>query len=60
MDEENDNVEVLDTIDGTYIDEENKIDTEVILDSETIPEFTDEEADDREYENIDENSEGGL
>lgn len=60
MDEENDNVEVLNTIDGTYIDEENKIDTEVILDSETIPEFTDEEADDREYENIDENSEGGL
>lgn len=60
MDEENDNVEVLDTIDGTYIDEENKIDTEVILDSETIPEFTDEEADDREYENIDKNSEGGL
>lgn len=60
MDEENDNAEVLDTIDGTYIDEENKIDTEVILDSEIIPEFTDEEADDREYENIDENSEGGL
>lgn len=60
MDEENDNVEVLDTIDGTYIDTENKIDTEVILDSETIPEFTEEEADDREYENIDENSEGGL
>ena len=58
--EENDNVEVLDTIDGTYIDTENKIDTEVILDSETIPEFTEEEADDREYENIDENSEGGL
>ena len=60
MDEENDNVEILDTVDGTYIDTENKIDTEVILDSETIPEFTEEEADDREYENIDENSEGGL
>ena len=60
MDEENDNVEVLDTVDGTYIDTENKIDTEVILDSETIPEFTEEEADDREYENVDENSEGGL
>ena len=52
--EENDNVEVLETMDGTYIDEN------MILDSQNIPEFTEEEADDREYENIDENSEGGL
>lgn len=52
--EENDNVEVLETIDGTYIDEN------MILDSQNIPEFTEEEADDREYEKIEENSEGGL
>lgn len=42
--EENDNVEVLETMDGTYIDEN------MILDSQNIPEFTEEEADDREYE----------
>ena len=52
--EENDNVEVLETTDGTYIDEN------MILDSQNIPEFTEEEADDREYEKIEENSEGGL
>lgn len=52
--EENDNVEVLETMDGTYIDEN------MILDSQNIPEFTEEEADDREYEKIEENSEGGL
>lgn len=52
--EENDNVEVLETIDGTYIDEN------MILDSQNIPEFTEEEADNREYEKIEENSEGGL
>ena len=52
--EENDNVEVLETMDGTYIDKN------MILDSQNIPEFTEEEADDREYEKIEENSEGGL
>lgn len=52
--EENDNVEVLETMDGTYIDEN------MILDSQNIPEFTEEEADDREYEKIEENSEGEL
>ena len=52
--EENDNVEVLETMDGTYIDEN------MIPDSQNIPEFTEEEADDREYEKIEENSEGGL
>lgn len=52
--EENDNVEVLETMDGTYIDEN------MMLDSQNIPEFTEEEADDREYEKIEENSEGGL
>lgn len=52
--EENDDVEVLETMDGTYIDEN------MILDSQNIPEFTEEEADDREYEKIEENSEGGL
>ena len=52
--EENDNVEVLETMDGTYIDEN------MILDSQNIPKFTEEEADDREYEKIEENSEGGL
>ena len=52
--EENDNVEVLETMDGTYIDEN------MILDSQNIPEFTEEEADNREYEKIEENSEGGL
>lgn len=52
--EPNENVEVLKTIDGTYIDEN------MMLDSQNIPEFTDEEADDREYETIEENEEGGL
>lgn len=52
--EENDNAEVLETMDGTYIDEN------MMLDSQNIPEFTEEEADDREYEKIEENSEGGL
>lgn len=52
--DENENVEVLKTIDGTYIDEN------MMLDSQNIPEFTEEEADDREYEKIEENSEGGL
>lgn len=52
--DENENVEVLKTIDGTYIDEN------MMLDSQNIPEFTDEEADDREYEIIEENEEGGL
>lgn len=52
--EENDNVEALETMDGTYIDEN------MILDTQNIPEFTEEEADDREYEKIEENSEGGL
>ena len=52
--EPNENIEVLETMDGTYIDEN------MILDSQNIPEFTEEEADDREYEKIEENSEGGL
>ena len=52
--EENDNVEVLETMDGTYIDEN------MILDSQNIPEFTEEESDDKEKKKIEENSEGGL
>ena len=35
--DENENVEVLKTIDGTYIDEN------MMLDSQNIPEFTEEE-----------------
>lgn len=54
MNEETDNNDILEVIDGTYIDEN------MILDSQNIPEFTEEEADDREYEKIEENSEGGL
>lgn len=52
--EESDEVKLLKTNEGTYIDEN------LIIDSQNIPEFTEEEADDREYEKIEENSEGGL
>lgn len=54
MEEEKDNVEVLEIVDGTFVD------NNMVVDSQIIPEFTDEEADDREYENILEDSEGGL
>ena len=52
--EESDEVKLLETNEGTYIDEN------LIIDSQNIPEFTEEESDDREYEKIEENSEGGL
>ena len=54
MDEEKDNVKVLDTVDGTFVD------NNMVADSQIIPEMSDEEADNREYEIIEENSEGGL
>lgn len=54
MDEENNDIELLNTIDNVYIDEN------MTLDSQNIPEMSDEEADDREYEKILENDEGGL
>lgn len=54
MNEETDNNDILEVIDGTYIDNDMKLDTQV------IPEFTDEEADNREYETIEKSEEGGL
>ena len=44
------------------MDEDNElyIDPDMVLDTQDIPNLSDEEADDREYEIIDENEEGGL
>lgn len=41
-------------------DNELYIAPEMVLDTQDIPNLSDEEADDREYELIDENEEGGL
>lgn len=41
-------------------DSELYIDPEMLLDTQDIPNMSDEEADDREYEDINENKEGGL
>ena len=41
-------------------EKELKIETEEILETQVIPSLSDEEADDREYEMIDESEEGGL
>lgn len=54
MNEETDNNDILEVIDGTYVDDDMKLDTQV------IPEFTDEEADSKEHEIIEESEEGGL
>lgn len=50
MMEESENVELLQTIDGVYVDE--------IIDTVEIPEI--ENPDDREYENVELEQEGGL
>lgn len=44
------------------MDEDNElyIDPEMLLDTQDIPNMSDEEADGREYEDINENEEGGL
>ena len=42
------------------MDDELYIDPDIILDTQDIPDLSDEEADDREYEIIDNNEEGGL
>lgn len=44
------------------MDEDNElyIDPDMVLDTQDIPNLSDEEADNREYEIIDENEEGGL
>lgn len=44
------------------MDEDNElyIDPEMLLDTQDIPNMSYEEADDREYEDINENEEGGL
>lgn len=50
--EETQDVNVLETVDGTFVDSvENSVD---------IPEMTEEEADDREYEQVEVVEEGGL
>lgn len=50
MMEESDNVELLQTTDGVYVDE--------IIDTVEIPEI--ENPDEREYENVELEQEGGL
>ena len=50
MMEESENVELLQTIDGVYVD--------AIIDTVEIPEI--ENPDDREYENVELEQEGGL
>lgn len=51
--EESDEVKLLETNEGTYIDEN------LIIDSQNIPEMTDEEADSKEAEQVEIEEEGG-